>query len=282
MRRRIDGDAFAKLNLSLTILGERDDGFHEIRSVVQTVDLADRISLIVSEGRGISVDNDLPQRQGTDLAEKAAAALLAAKQREIRVDIAIRKGIPAGSGLGGGSSDAAWVLAALNRLTPPLLDPDSLAEVAASLGSDVPLFLAGGCVEASGRGERVARRDEMCTETFVILVPPIHCNTAEVYDVYRRMAPQPEQSERFGANSLLSAALSLQPGLEMYRDAVERMHPHFGGMSGSGSAFYAAYRHRERAEDAAIQLAATCELARIFVCSATRSGQRFEIEEGAQ
>ncbi|MDD5264740.1 MAG: 4-(cytidine 5'-diphospho)-2-C-methyl-D-erythritol kinase, partial [Candidatus Bipolaricaulis sp.] len=161
--------AYAKLNLSLRVRGRRPDGYHDIDSIVQTIDLADRLLVHVTDGDGLHVTNDLPRLEGPDLAERAAAAVLAAKEvrRDVTIDVA--KGIPAGAGLGGGSSDAAAVLRFLDLAIPPALPADRLYAVAAELGSDVPLFLIGGCVRIQGRGERVEARPEPRTETFAIL-----------------------------------------------------------------------------------------------------------------
>lgn len=265
--------AYAKLNLSLAILGQRPDGYHEIASIVQTVDLADTIELRLRDGRGIVVENSLQGIQGPDLTDRAAAALLQAKAATCRVEIRIAKRIPAGAGLGGGSSDAAAVLLALDRLTPPSVSAAELSRIAASIGSDVPLFLVGGCVRVTGRGDVVTRLAESRREHFVIIAPAIHCPTA---DVYHAWASQPSWNaeETLGRNDLYAAAVSLHPELRAVRDALAHAGALYAGMSGSGSAFYAAFGSRADAAEAADRLHEELPASIVHVCCATDAGSK--------
>ena len=146
--------AFAKLNLCLEVLGRRVDGYHEVRTVLQAIDLADHIE--VGPAAELIVRCDVPSLEGeSNLAWRAATDLAKHCRRIPMADIAIKKGIPAGMGLGGGSSDAATVLLALNSLWDLKLPLAELAEIAGGLGSDVPFFLWGGAAFAGGRGEDV-------------------------------------------------------------------------------------------------------------------------------
>ncbi len=146
--------AYAKLNLALRVVGRREDGLHAIESFVQTVDLADRLTVERRE-EGVTVENSLALPPGEDLAARAATLLLREKGDPCGAEITVEKRIPAGAGLGGGSSDAAAVLAALDRLTPPRLPRTRLADLARRLGADVSLFLTGGRLRMEGAGERV-------------------------------------------------------------------------------------------------------------------------------
>jgi len=266
--------AYAKLNLSLRVLARRPDGYHEIDSIVQTIDLADCIRVRVAKGDALDVANDLEGLEGPDLAYRAAAALLAAKKTTCKVDIEIHKHIPVGAGLGGGSSDAAAVLQHLDPALPPRLSADELHAVAARIGSDVPLFLAGGCLRLRGRGERLDPCSEPRTETFVILVPPIHCSTAAVYGAWRAEAAPSDAASTLGANDLLPPALATHPGLLPYHQAISSSGGAFAGMSGSGSAFYAAFMDPAGAEKAAQALRGLLPQARVLVCRPTASGSR--------
>ncbi len=146
--------AFAKLNLSLEVLGRRSDGFHEIRSVMQAVDLADRIE--IRPAPELTVSCDCPDLEGErNLVWRAARDLAACGGKAPAAEITVSKRIPVGMGLGGGSSDAAAVLLALNEFWELKLPLASLAEIAAGLGSDVPYFLWGGAALSTGRGELV-------------------------------------------------------------------------------------------------------------------------------
>ena len=144
--------AYAKVNLTLEVLGRRDDGYHEVVSIMQTVDLADEIDLEPAER--LSVDCDDPSLRGeANLAWRAAVSLAGRAGMEPQAQVFIRKRIPTGMGLGGGSSDAASVLVGLNHLWELGLSAPELEEIAAELGSDVPFFIRGGTALAQGRGE---------------------------------------------------------------------------------------------------------------------------------
>ena len=147
-------NALAKVNLCLEVLGRRGDGYHEIRTVMQTIDLADQIEVTPADSLQVECDN--PALGGeNNLVWLAATAFAKSCGRLPLVNIKVRKGIPVGMGLGGGSSDAAAVILALNELWEADYPLNRLAEIAAGLGSDVPFFLWGGAALASGRGEIV-------------------------------------------------------------------------------------------------------------------------------
>ncbi len=264
--------AFAKLNLSLAVLGRRSDGFHEVESLVQTVNLSDAIDLDVGEGHGIEVENSLRDLQGPDLAYRAATLLLEAKGITRRVDIRIQKGIPAGAGLGGGSSDAAAVLDALDRLTPPRLAPEALRALAARLGSDVPLFLLGGRVHVAGRGEMANRVAAAGPNHFVIVTPPVHCPTPDVYAAWDRLPASPATPLVYGRNDLLRPALLVRPELARVRDAVAQSEAPYSGMSGSGSSFYTAHASAADAARSADHLRRALPDCHVQVCRSTDSG----------
>jgi 4-diphosphocytidyl-2-C-methyl-D-erythritol kinase len=265
--------AFAKLNLSLAVRGQREDGFHEIESVVQTIDLADRVEVSVSPGAGIVVENTLADLQGPDLAERAAAAWLAKRMISLHIEIRIQKGIPAGAGLGGGSSDAAAVLRSLDRLIPPRLADEDLGQLAAGIGSDVALFLVGGCVRITGRGEIVERLPGTRRERFVVVVPPVRCPTADVYGAWAaHRTPRSCATPTFGSNDLLAPALAVRPELRRVEEAVARGGGLYSGMSGSGSSFYAAFSTGDQADACARGLRAALPECAVFVCSPTSAG----------
>ena len=152
------GQAPAKINLGLRIVGRRRDGYHELRTVLQTISLADRLTVSYARRGSAQVTlrcNDQALENEDNLAYRAARDLLAAKHCAGHVRIDLEKRIPHGSGLGGGSSDAAAVLLALERLLRPPPPPQLLFEIATRLGSDVPFFLVGGTAVGVGRGEEV-------------------------------------------------------------------------------------------------------------------------------
>ena len=262
--------AFAKLNLSLRVVGRRKDGYHEILSDVQTIDLADRIEIELG-GASLRVENDLSM-SGPDIAERAATSLLEHKGAALGVSIRISKGIPAGAGLGGGSSDAAAVLAILDRLTPPSLPFEVLCDIGAALGSDVPLFLHGGRIRMRGRGERVSRRPGSPT-WFVLVVPPVHCDTASIYARWDARARDERTGEpALGENDLLEPAMETHPALVPYHEAVASVGGLNRGMSGSGSTFYAVFDGAAAAERARIELSRRLADATVFVSRPTAYG----------
>lgn len=147
--------AFAKINLTLEVLGLRADGYHEMKTVLHTVDLADQLE--VQPAASLTVESDDPKLNGeANLVWQAAVALAASQNIPPSADIFVRKRIPVGMGLGGGSSDAAAALLALNQLWELGLSATELAPIAAGLGTDVPFFLGGGAALGEGKGEQVS------------------------------------------------------------------------------------------------------------------------------
>lgn len=262
--------AYAKLNLSLQVLGRRADGFHDIDSLVRTIDLHDRLTIAMTDD-GIEVANDL-DFDGPDIVAVAAQRILSAKRSIRGVSIRVEKRIPAGAGLGGGSSDAAAVLRAIDSLTPPSLSEEELASLASDVGSDVALFLIGGLMRMSGRGERIEPLPASGPEHYAIVVPPIHCATADVYRGWNGEGHDRRRAAKRGENDLMEPAISLHAGLADVRDAVGELGGVYHGMSGSGSSFFAAFDDAAEAEDAGAALRARLPDSAVFVCSSTDAG----------
>lgn len=171
----------AKLNLFLHVLGQRDDGYHELETVFELIDLYDRLHFSVrSDGaimrrggiHGLAHDNDLSVR--------AARLLAAASETRHGVDIEIEKHIPMGGGLGGGSSNAATTLLALNRLWNVHWPVARLARLAAQLGADVPVFVHGNAALAGGVGEKLTPLS-LPQQIYVVVAPPATVPTAEIF-----------------------------------------------------------------------------------------------------
>lgn len=268
--------AYGKVNLALAVVGRRSDGYHEIDSIVQTIDLADRIA-IEWVSSGISVENDLGPFSGADLAERAARGILEEKGIDAGVSIRINKGIPIGAGLGGGSSDAAAVLAALDRMTPPMAMPERIRDLAVQIGSDVALFLQGGRLRIRGRGEAIVRLGTALPASYVLLLPPISCETGAVYrrwDELNTAGHGLDSTDEIGRNDLTGPTLSLHPALAVYADGVRSIGADAAGMSGSGSAFYAVFRDHSAGGRAATVLERQFPEARVALCRATARGWR--------
>ena len=165
----------AKVNLALEVIGRRDDGYHDIDTVMTTIDLADDVAVRPWQGLEVRIDGpcagDIDVRD--DLAGRAARTLAAAAGREPDALIELTKRVPHPAGLGGGSSDAAAVLRGLNALWGLDWDTARLSEVASELGSDVPFFLHGGAARCTGRGELVEPLRDLRPLRLLILVPPV-------------------------------------------------------------------------------------------------------------
>lgn len=162
--------AFAKLNLTLEVLGRRADGYHEVRTILQTVDLADRLVLRPAPGLQVQCDDAALQGEA-NLVWRAAVALAKSRGVTPRAHIFLEKRIPVSMGLGGGSSDAASALVALNQLWGLRLSPEELARVAASLGSDVPFFLWGGTALGESRGDEVKPLPSLSSLPVTLICP---------------------------------------------------------------------------------------------------------------
>lgn len=175
--------AYAKLNLSLDVLERRPDGYHNLRMVMQSVTLADELTVTVSPGSGVTMRASLPYlpNDQRNLAAAAALRFLERSGKNCAVEIALRKSIPVCAGMGGGSSDAAATLRALNRLTDGRLSPRELAKIGESVGSDVPYCVLGGTALAEGRGEVLTPLPPLPPCTIVACKPPFPISTPALF-----------------------------------------------------------------------------------------------------
>jgi 4-diphosphocytidyl-2-C-methyl-D-erythritol kinase len=275
----------AKLNLFLEVQGKRPDGYHELESLMVTVDLFDKLTITDDSSGRITLKCDDPTLPTgpENLVVKAAERLKAAtgSVRGARIDL--KKSIPAQAGLAGGSSDASATLEGLNRLWNLHAAPEFLDSVASSIGSDVAFFRQGPCAVCRGRGEIVEAWPLLESLHFVLVCPPVGVSTAAVYrNVIPPERPRPidgilEALEagdvpalgRSLFNRLQPVAESLEPSLAAVRDALaglvgSSLDGHL--MSGSGSAYFGLASNRGAAEDAARRLA-TLGLGRVRVVS---------------
>lgn len=176
--------AFAKVNLTLDVLGKRSDGYHDLQSVMQTISIRDDVEIDVGTGkpwRLLCTREDIPTDE-TNLAWKAAKVYCDAMKRDPEgLEIRIVKRIPSQAGLGGGSADAAAVLRALNRHFGSPLSILALAELGAQVGSDVPFCVVGGTAMVEGRGERLRKLPDMPDCVFVVCKPDFSVSTPDLY-----------------------------------------------------------------------------------------------------
>lgn len=176
--------ACAKLNLALDILGKRPDGYHEMRMVMQSIDLADHVTVSTCPGKEIVVTTDLPYLPKGDgnIAAKAALWFFSSVGMEPEgLAIDIQKNVPVCAGMAGGSSDGAAVLRVLRRLYMPDMTEEQLEEIGALVGSDVPYCVRGGTVLAEGRGERLTDLPPLPTCWLVVCKPSCSVSTPELF-----------------------------------------------------------------------------------------------------
>ncbi len=235
----------AKLNLFLHVTGRRADGYHSLESLMVLIDLADTVTLTRRDDgvirRATAVPGVPVER---DLALRAACALQTATSSRYGVDLVLDKRIPLGSGLGGGSSDAASVLLALNRLWNLRRPRAELLELAAALGADVPLFVLGENAMARGIGERL--RPVSLPSCFVALAfPPVAVPTEVIFKApeLTRDTPQAKMdvfSEGYGRNDLADVTAARFPDVAAAIAALSRASPQ-ARMTGSGACVFAAF-----------------------------------------
>jgi 4-diphosphocytidyl-2-C-methyl-D-erythritol kinase len=215
--------AYAKINLTLDVLGQRTDGYHDLATVMQTVDLYDTICLSAIEDNQVQIVCTMPELNNDDNLA-ARAARLVRQRLAIRqgVLIELHKRIPIAAGLGGGSSDAAAVLLALQHWWRLSLSPSDLLDIASPLGSDVPFFLTGGLALCEGRGERVTALSSNWPRTMrwlLLLKPAIRVSTAAVF----RNLPASDYTDGMHSRAVCTALTTGQtPELEHLHNCFER------------------------------------------------------------
>ena len=267
--RRVKLRSLAKINLDLRVLNKRADGFHELRTVFQTISLADTIEIEYEASRRteLSIDGnvDIPN----NLILRAAEAVLEAMRVRARVRFKLTKRIPMGGGLGGGSSNAAAVLLALPLLARCKV---SAEEIAAELGSDVPFFLTGGTMIGVDRGTELYSLPDLAEEPILVVAPGVHAATGPAYAALDRSLTFTGSSSSINSFQAYVRAIGVArragPASALsgndFEAVVFRQHPKlrsilkrlsntsgFGArMSGSGSSLFAIYgsvAERERA-----------------------------------
>ncbi len=184
MSQTLREGAFAKINLTLDVLGKRPDGYHDLQSVMQTISIRDDVEVEVGTGQPwtLSCDREDVPQDGTNLAWKAAQVFCQAAKRDPEgLAIRIAKRIPTQAGLGGGSADAGAVLRALNRHYGYPFSVYALAEMGAEVGSDVPFCTLGGTVLCQGRGERLRKLPDLPETLFVVCKPEFSVSTPALY-----------------------------------------------------------------------------------------------------
>jgi 4-diphosphocytidyl-2-C-methyl-D-erythritol kinase len=264
--------AYAKVNLSLKVLHKRPDGYHEIRSVFQTIGLHDDLRFEFAPGARAKVELEDELGIKDNLVTRAAERFCEAYKVLGALRIRLKKRIPMGGGLGGGSADAASALLALPALTGRKVELEELMGLAAGLGSDVPFFLYGGTVLGLGRGEELYPLPETPRMPLLVLAPRVHVSTPEAYKALRR----PELTSPVGLpklnvfQSFIWRAYRASDAENDFEDAVFQLHPELGGwqrklersgariarLSGSGAALFGVFPNQAKLQGALPQFRA--------------------------
>ncbi len=258
--------AYAKLNLGLRILGKRADGYHELHTIFQQIDLHDTIRLRLRSDGDIRLNSSSKAvpADASNLAFRAARLFFEASGLNTGVDIRLEKRIPVGAGLGGGSSDAAAVLMGLNTLCETPLARDHLLHLAQKLGADVPFFIYGGLAQAGGIGEKLQPLDTKLPVYFVVVSPPIFVSTAEAFaglKISLTNSPGNINLTQFIesldfrvwrehlVNDFETLIFSRFPDLGVIKEKLYGMGADYAGLSGSGCSLFGVFRDEQLARD---------------------------------
>ena len=285
--------ACAKVNWVLEVLNRRPDGYHEVRTVIQTIDVCDALELQPAAELCLEAPDEGLPSPAENLAMKAARLLQERAAGLPGARIRLSKAVPVAAGLGGGSSDAAAVLRGLNELWELGLEQEALADVAARLGSDVPFFLRGGTALAEGRGERITPLPDAPPQELLIAVPRLTLadKTRRMYSLLtpadytdgsaaRRLADAIHQGKPLADEQLFNVfdgpAFRAFPELERLRRALLEAGARSVHLAGSGPALFALAgdaAKRERLTSAAVEAGA-----KAFVVASVPAAEALTLE----
>jgi 4-diphosphocytidyl-2-C-methyl-D-erythritol kinase len=271
LRDAITITACAKVNWSLRVLGERDDGYHEIDTVLQTISLHDTITFERTDDKTICLwcdDHSIPSDE-TNLVWRAAAALRQRYSIDFGAKIRLEKRIPSEAGLGGGSSDAMATLTALTQCWEIATTADGLISLGKSLGSDVPFFFFGGNARGTGRGEHIEPLRDVPEQHLLIIKPNASVPTANAYNSLNSRAltssnakpillrsQASDDSVSFDLNALQNdfeaVIFQLEPEIERAKNALLKSGARAAVLCGSGSAVFGIFENQD-AQERAIQ-----------------------------
>ena len=277
--------SFAKINLTLRVLGRRADGYHEIRTVFQTITLSDRLTLRALDDSRLELECDAPgvPTDDSNLVVRAAKLLRERFNVARGASIKLEKSIPAGGGLGGGSSNAAVALAALARLWGIETTRDELSALGSSLGADVPFFFTGGTALGTGRGTEIAPLADAPTASLLVVAPRVKVSSAEGYKslnapaLTKEIAPANllvSRGEAYFSDSLPASLANdfepvvcrLHPEIRRAREALVEAGARGALLSGSGSSVFGVFESSEEVERAGARLRVEAGW-RVYACA---------------
>jgi 4-diphosphocytidyl-2-C-methyl-D-erythritol kinase len=258
--------AFAKVNLGLRVLYRRPDNYHELRTVFQTISLADELTVRFVKSRQTRIEVEGTPEISDNLAARAADLCLEALGIQGDVSISLEKRIPMGAGLGGGSADAAAILLALPALAGGKLPATRRIALAEQLGSDVPFFLGGGTALGLGRGEELYPLPDRAGKFVLLICPDVHSSTADAYrdlsarltsgklqnklnsfqqEVWQAVGGAPTQWVAY-ENDFEEVVFARYPQLRRIKQRLLRLGALSACMTGSGSAVFGVFEHRDK------------------------------------
>ena len=270
MKKELQIKCPAKINLTLDVVNRRSDGYHNLSMIMQTINLFDviRISVHVSQSPCINLfcENKNVPTDDSNLIVRAAKLFFEKSNISAAAEIQLDKNIPVGAGLGGGSSDAAGTLTALNTLFGTPLSKECLAHMAKSLGADIPFFLNGGCMLAEGIGEKLSPLPSLENVFIVLAKPEISISTAHVYkslvlddsiyhpDIKSAIDALHQQNvdklASVAGNVLESVVTKEYNIIQEYKEIMKDFGASYSLMSGSGSSVFGVFKDKPSAENA--------------------------------
>ena len=252
--------SFAKINLGLEVLRKRPDGYHDILTLFQSVDLADVLDFVPTAGRDIQLSGNDPSVpwDGRNLVYRSAELLRSETGKGGGVRIEVAKSIPAGKGLGGGSSNAAMTLLGLNILWDLHLGKDDLAELGKRLGADVPYFLEGGLCLGEDRGDHLTPLQDLPPLFCLLALPPFSIGTAGIYAGWRPSLTSDAKASKikrflenkdFGLleNQLEETIFRSHPQLEEFKRFLQGQGAEASLVIGTGSTVFGLFAEKEKA-----------------------------------
>lgn len=291
--RKIRLAAPAKINLSLDVIRQLPNGYHEMEMIMQEIDLADEVELTLTKA-GVQCtcdDRELPTNE-ENIAVRAAYALKPFLKSEKGVHLNLKKNIPHGAGLGGGSADAAAVLKGLNELWELGLSQQQLLRIGVALGADVPFCIFGGTAHARGIGERLKRLPDTDPLPILLINPGIHVSTKEVFDALDadKAIRHPQTQRAIEAWKMQDYEALREFAGNRLREVTVRWHPEilaietdladhgavFAMMSGSGSTVFGLFEDEQTRNHAYQALKARYPF---VICSRTGRREDFHVED---
>ena len=269
--------SFAKINLGLEITGKRADGYHNLKTIFQTIDLYDTIEIKENQTGTLHLDGDDPAVEWDrgNTISKAYAVMVETFNLHQGFDIFVKKKIPGGSGLGGGSSNAAVILLFLNEYSRLNLPMEDLIEIGVKIGADVPFFLMGGTAVAEGIGEKITPLENFEESRLTIVIPAIKVSTALIFSNFN-LTTKPIKSKidtfmiskklEILENNLEKTTFELFPQVRMIKKKMRKMGFKLVLMSGSGSAVYGVQDSGANTGKALHELEKDFPGSRVFVC----------------